>query len=62
MRYQSRFQLFGLPLLSVAFGPDLTSHQALGIARGIIAVGNIGGEDSPLAVLPSESSRSVAYP
>src|SRR6266478_5061846 len=41
MRYASRLQMFGLPLLSVAVGPDLASHQARGLARGIIAVGDM---------------------
>ncbi len=41
IRYQSRLELFGVPLLSVALGPDLSSHQARLVARGLIAVGDI---------------------
>jgi hypothetical protein len=42
MRYQSRLELYGVPLLPVALGPGLASHQARGVARGVIAVGDIG--------------------
>ena len=41
MRYQSKFAVFGLPLLSIAVGPDLATQQGRGIARGIIAIGDI---------------------
>jgi hypothetical protein len=35
--------VFGVPVLSVALGSDLASHQARGVARGVIAVGDIAG-------------------
>lgn len=40
-RYRSRQTLWGLPLVAVAMGPDLAAGQPRGIAKGIIAVGDI---------------------
>lgn len=37
-RYQSETRIFGLPLLSIAFGPNET--ERMGHARGIIAIGD----------------------
>ncbi|HET8579077.1 MAG TPA: hypothetical protein VFO18_18410 [Methylomirabilota bacterium] len=40
-RYQSQRTLFGLPLLAVAMGPDAASGQARGVAKGILAIGDV---------------------
>jgi hypothetical protein len=40
-RYRSHRTLWGLPLVAVAIGPDLAAGQARGIAKGLIAVGDI---------------------
>ena len=43
VRYSSSFTLFGWPLVSIAFGPEIgnSSGQTIGCARGIIAIGDI---------------------
>src|SRR5258708_180637 len=41
MRYRSKAELFGLPLFCVAVGPDLEKREARGVARGIVAIGDI---------------------
>ncbi len=41
IRYRSATQMFGLPLIHVAIGPDPERGEAKGKARGIIAVGDI---------------------
>ena len=41
MRYTSEIKLWGCPLLSIAFGPDTASSRRCGVARGIIAIGDI---------------------
>src|SRR5262245_33634829 len=40
-RYRSQRTLWGLPLVAVAMGPDLAAGQARGIAKGLIAVGDV---------------------
>ncbi|MGC4071393.1 MAG: sigma-70 family RNA polymerase sigma factor [Nibricoccus sp.] len=40
-RYQSRARFLGLPLISVAQGPDITRGERIGIARGWIAIGDV---------------------
>lgn len=44
-RYQSAAKLFGLPVISIAFGPDFAKSEKHGRAKGIIAIGDsaIGG-------------------
>lgn len=41
VRYQSTTSVLGMPLISVALGPDEQSGAARGHAKGIIAVGDI---------------------
>ena len=41
VRYNTRRSLLGLPLISIAFGPDPATGQSIGLARGIIAIGDI---------------------
>jgi hypothetical protein len=41
MRYRSKAQMFGLPLLCVAVGPDMATQEMRGLARGIVAIGDI---------------------
>lgn len=41
IRYTSPLSLFGIPILTVASGPDLASDETFGHARGIIAVGDV---------------------
>ncbi|MBS0203548.1 MAG: hypothetical protein JSS49_11655 [Planctomycetes bacterium] len=43
VRYSSSLKLFGWPLVSIAFGPEVGSNsgQTIGCARGIIAIGDI---------------------
>jgi hypothetical protein len=41
MRYTSDTKLFGLPLISIATGPDFDKRQARGVACGIIAIGDV---------------------
>ena len=41
MRYQSTLKVFGWPLLSVALGPDLAANEGRGVARGVVAIGDI---------------------
>ncbi len=40
-RYTSARTLLGLPLVAVAIGPDPASGQARGVAKGILAVGDV---------------------
>lgn len=40
-RYRSRLSFAGLPLLSIAYGPDHSNQQKRGRARGWIAIGDI---------------------
>jgi hypothetical protein len=44
-RYKSEATMFGLPIISIAFGPDPETGELRGKARGIIAMGDtaIGG-------------------
>ena len=39
--YTSSKQIFGLPLLSIAFGPHPTSGKKQGHARGVLAIGDV---------------------
>jgi hypothetical protein len=41
IRYTSRLSLFGVPLLTVASGPDPVRDERFGHARGIMAVGDV---------------------
>lgn len=41
IRYTSKAQLFGWPLLAVAQGADVSLNETRGHARGIIAVGDL---------------------
>jgi hypothetical protein len=41
MRYQSKLTLWGVPLVSIAIGPDIASGQARGVARGVVAIGDV---------------------
>jgi len=41
MRYQSKAQLLGLPLLAISLGPDKVREERRGTAHGIIAIGDI---------------------
>jgi hypothetical protein len=41
MRYISPKIVFGYPLISIAVGPDVARGENRGIARGIIAIGDI---------------------
>ncbi len=41
IRYQSESSLGGIPLVSVAIGPDLERGERRGHARGVIAIGDI---------------------
>jgi hypothetical protein len=41
IRYRSQRQLFGLPLIDIAFGPDSSCHEKCGVAKGLIAIGNV---------------------
>jgi hypothetical protein len=40
IRRQSAFRVGALPLVSIAFGPDLASGERRGSARGVIALGD----------------------
>lgn len=40
VRYTSSWKLFGLPLLSIARGPDPARQESLGHAKGLIAFGD----------------------
>ena len=40
IRYRSKRIVMGLPLVSVACGPDLEHGESVGIAKGIIAIGD----------------------
>ena len=41
IRYRSSRQLFGLPLISIAVGPDPERGEWRGRARGLLAIGDI---------------------
>jgi hypothetical protein len=41
VRYRSRFEFAGLPLLAVATGPDPSRGDRRGHARGIVAIGDV---------------------
>ena len=41
MRYQSKTAPSDWPLISIAMGPDAATRQPRGIARGILAIGDI---------------------
>jgi hypothetical protein len=41
MRYQSRARIGELPVLAIAFGPDLEAQQARGYAVGVVAIGDM---------------------
>jgi hypothetical protein len=41
VRYRSKWNVLGLPLISIAFGPDSCTKQSIGLARGIIAIGDM---------------------
>jgi hypothetical protein len=41
VRYESKAGLLGWPLVSVAIGPDPAKNEGRGIARGIIAIGDV---------------------
>ena len=41
VRYRSKMTLWGLPLVSIATGPDLEAGELRGHAKGIIAIGDI---------------------
>lgn len=41
IRYATSMKVLGLPLLSIAYGPDTSKGEAKGWARGIIAMGDI---------------------
>lgn len=41
IRKRSKTRLFGLPLYDIALGPDFAKGESRGVAKGIIAVGDI---------------------
>jgi hypothetical protein len=41
IRYESKSKLFGLPIVSIASGPHLETNQDRGLAKGVIAIGDI---------------------
>lgn len=41
IRYESRWKVFGVPMLAVAGGPDESKGETRGVARGLIAVGDV---------------------
>ncbi len=41
IRHTSQMQLFGYPLVAVAYGSDFSRNESRGHARGIIAVGDV---------------------
>ena len=41
VRYTTKQTLLGLPLISISLGPDPATGQSIGLARGIIAIGDI---------------------
>lgn len=41
MRYQSKARIGELPVLAIAFGPDLEAQQARGYAVGVVAIGDM---------------------
>lgn len=41
IRYQSSWRVLGWPLVSIACGPDESTGEKCGVARGVIAIGNI---------------------
>lgn len=41
IRYQTSRTIGGLPLVSIAFGPDPATKDSIGIARGVIAIGDV---------------------
>jgi hypothetical protein len=40
VRYRSKWNVLGLPLISIAFGPDSCTKQSIGLAR---AIGGVAG-------------------
>jgi hypothetical protein len=40
-RYRSAAQILGIPLVSIAMGPDPTSDQLRGVAKGFVAIGDV---------------------
>jgi len=61
-RIRSRIVIAGWPLFHVATGPDLSSGEIRGHARGIFAVGTSRRELSRSAELLGESSQSGELP
>ena len=43
MRYESSVRYAGLPLISIARGPDADTGEVFGSARGIVAIGDTAG-------------------
>jgi hypothetical protein len=41
IRYESKSKLLGLPIVSIASGPNLEANEDRGLAKGVIAVGDI---------------------
>jgi hypothetical protein len=41
MRYQSKVTIGGLPFISIDFGPDPQRNEFRGVARGVIAIGDV---------------------
>jgi len=41
VRYESEGKLFNLPLISIAIGPNPDKNENRGLARGLIAIGDI---------------------
>jgi len=41
MRLSSHIRIFGWPLFAIAYGADPQTHQAWGVARGVVAVGDV---------------------
>ena len=41
VRYESEGRIFNLPLVSIAFGPNPEKNENRGLARGLIAIGDI---------------------
>ena len=68
MRYQSRARIGELPVLAIAFGPDLEAQQARGYAVGVVAIGDvavgivaIGGLAVGVLALGGMSAESYAW-
>ncbi|MEH6581214.1 MAG: hypothetical protein V7754_04705 [Halioglobus sp.] len=41
IRYKSKWNFFGLPLVCIASGPNPEMHEDRGLAKGIIAIGDV---------------------